>query len=230
MGTGKVLKNYMMQLLIQNLWSFTSEQKPGLTFLLSARSRENRVIRPPKATFNTNPYLASFLTGVIIREQHKKGAEGVSSILESTLAAHGDDLYWRVLRPAALLAGMVLVIVGQPLAGLCVFLVGFNFFAQGERLVGYARGLKKGRKAFTEVVTSITRIKKIVLPLAGGLVGLLCAVFIFNLDASRSLVTEGWFVFIPLFGISFVFAFLRISPLFNLLVNLLIVVVLGVLL
>jgi len=102
-----------------SLWDL----QPGMAFVFSARSRKKAVIRSPQSTFNTNPYLASFLTGVLVREQNKEGIEWVSSLL-----------------------------------------------------------------------------------------------------------MESWFVFIPCFAISLVFALLRISPLFNLLVNLLVVVVLGIIL
>ena len=123
MGAAKILKNFIAQFFVQNLWNFASEQGPGMAFVLSARSRKKTVIRPPQSTFNTNPYLASFLTRVLVREQNKEGIEWVSSLL-----------------------------------------------------------------------------------------------------------MESWFVFIPCFAISLVFALLRISPLFNLLVNLLVVVVLGIIL
>lgn len=228
MGACKVLKNYLMQLFVQNMWSFASEQKPGITLVLSARSRRKMVIRPPQSTFNTNPYLASFLTGVLVREQRQEGKEGTSSLLESSLAAQGDDLYWRVLRPTALLAGMLLVVAAQPLIGILIFLLGFNLFAQGQRLIGHVRGLKRGRKALRDVLASLARLKRILLPLAGAVVGLFCAAIVFNLDTSGFLLRQGWFVFVPLFAVSLVFAFLRISPLFNLLGNLLIVVVLGI--
>jgi len=181
MGAGKVLRNFIAQLFVQNLWNFRTEQRPGMTLVLSSRSKNGKIVESPRLTFNTNPYLASFLTGVLVREGHRAGIERVSSVLETSLAAAGDDLYWRVLRPTALLAGMFFVVIGQPLIGILIFLSGFNLFTQGERLVGYARGLKRGRKALSDVLASLGRVKRILLPLAGGLVGLLCAVLLFNL-------------------------------------------------
>jgi len=227
MGAGKILKNFATQLLVQNLWNFASEQRSGMTFILSSRSKRRIVVRPPGESVNTNPYLASFLTGVIVRESHRKGVEGIKSLLESGLAAQADDLYWRVLRPTALLAGLFLVLLGQPLAGLCVFLLGFNILAQGERLVGYARGLKMGKKGLSMVLASMARTRSVLAPFAGGLMGIISAMFVFNLDRASAAFSVNWFVFAGFFTVSMVFAVLRISPLFNLLTNLVLVVILG---
>ncbi len=230
MGAGKVIKNFAAQLFIQSLWNFASEQKPGITFVLSSRSRKKALVRPPLPTFNTNPFLASFLTGVLVREWHKDGVKDVTHLLESSLAAQGDDLYWRVLRPTALLAGMFLALLGQPLFALGVFLLGFNFFAQGERLLGYVRGFKRGRKALPHLIASLGRTKRIILPVAGVLIGLLAGAMIFRLDSSSFLLRDvEWFIFLPLLAVSFVFAVLRLSVLLNLVVNLLVVIVLGAL-
>jgi len=228
MGAGKVLKNFLAQLLVQNLWNFTSEQRPGITFALSSRAGKETLLRPPRTTFNTNPYLASFLTGVLAREQRRRGIAGVSLVLEGSLAAQGDDLYWRVLRPTALLAAMVLALVGKPVIGLAVFLVGFNLLAQGERLVGYVRGLKRGRGALKDVIARMTRVKRLLLTLGGVLMGLLAAVMIFRLDVSSGLLQpDQWMFFIPCLAVSLLFAVFKGSVILNLVVNLVVLAVLG---
>lgn len=229
MGAGKILKNFLVQLFVQNIWNFHSEQRPGMTLVLSSRSRKGKVVLPPRTSVNTNPYLASFLTGVIVREKHRKGVVEVSSILESSLAAQGDDVYWRILRPAALLAGILCVILGQPLIGLLVFFLGFNVMAQGERLFGYARGLKKGKRGLKEVLTSLGRMKKVLLPVSGALIGLLIASVLLPVHLNP-LVAGGveWYLFLPFFGLAFLGAMFRITPLLNLAVNLIVLVLLEV--
>ncbi len=67
------------QLFVQNLWNFESKQGPGITLALSSRSKNGKIVESPRLTFNTNPYLASFLTGVLVREWNEKGMEGISS-------------------------------------------------------------------------------------------------------------------------------------------------------
>ena len=79
MGAGKVLRNFIAQLFVQNLWNFRTEQGPGMTLVLSSRSKNGKIVEPPRLTFNTNPYLASFLTGVLVREWNEKGMEDICS-------------------------------------------------------------------------------------------------------------------------------------------------------
>lgn len=229
MAFGKVLKNFVAQLLVQNIWNFSSEQRPGMMLVLSMRSKRGEVVTPPRLTFNTNPYLASFITGILVREMRRSKIEDVSSLLETSLAAQGDDLYWRILRPLTLLAGVLLALLGQPVFGVLVFLVGFNLIAQGERLSGYVRGLRKGKAGVSAMIASIRRKKKILLPVAGVLTGVLCGAMTLNLGIAGFFIqgTE-WFVFIPMFALAFLFALLRLSPLLNLVVNLIVLVIIGV--
>lgn len=228
MAFGKILKNYISQLLIQNIWNFTSEQRPGMMFVLSSRSTTGKVVAPPRFSFNTNPYFASFLTGILVREARRGQAEEVSSILETSLAAQGDDLYWRILRPAALLAGSLCVLLGQPLVGIVAFLVGFNLFAQGERLLGYVRGLRLGRQGVNVMLGSIRLQKKILLPITGVIIGVLAGCMTLDLRF-EGFLTQGveWFIFIPMFAVAFLFALLRLPPLMSILLNLIVLVMIG---
>lgn len=234
MALPKILVNYLAQLLIQNGWNFRNEQKMGMTLVLSLENR-GKITSVPRNTVNTNPYLASFFTGVLVNEMINKDKqpegkiEEISSTIESSLAAHGDDLYWRILRPTSLLVAMGFVMFGQPLIGLLVFIFGFNLLSQGERLLGYRRGLRKGKEAFLDFIKSLARLKRIILVVSGVVVGFLLACMIFSPQVESLLFNEvEWFVFMPLFVVSILFAFLRVSPFFNLLVNLLIVFLLGV--
>ncbi len=236
MVLSKILVNYLAQLFIQNGWNFRNEQRPGMTLVLSLRNR-GKITSIPRNTVNTNPYLASFLAGVLVKERSRSNIEGTrnfeetTSIMESGLAAHGDDLYWRILRPTSLFVAMGFVLFGQPLLGLLVFIFGFNILSQGERLLGFRRGLTKGKDGFVEFMKSLSRIKRIILIVSGVAVGFLVSCMLFSPHVESFLFNAvEWFVFLPLFLVSLMFAFLRISPFFNLLANLLVVIVLGVLL
>lgn len=227
----KIFVNYLAQLLIQNGWNFRNEQKLGMTLILSLENR-GKITSIPRNTVNTNPYLASFFTGVLVNEGAKQQGgkiEEVSSIMESTLAAHGDDLYWRILRPTSLLVAMGFVLFGQPLIGLLTFFFGFNVLSQGERLLGYRRGVRKGKDGLLDFIKSLARMKRIMLVISGLAVGFLISCMLFS-PSVESLLFNGveWFVFLPLFVVSVLFSFLRVSSILNLLVNLLIVCLLGV--
>ena len=225
MGVRKIITNFMTQLFIQNVWNFSSEQRSGMILVLSTRTRT--VIRPPRSSVNTNPFYASFLTGILVREWNKKEIGTVLGVLESTLAVQGDDLYWRLLRPTALLAAIFLVLLGQPLLGIGVYLLGFNIFAQGERLVGYPRGLKNGKYAVGKLINNTARIKKVVFPIGGFVTGLLLGTSIFNIDISSPLINPDWFLFIPLFFISVLFSLFKIPTLLTFLFNLVALVIAG---
>ncbi|NLI98971.1 PTS system mannose/fructose/sorbose family transporter subunit IID [bacterium] len=223
----KILVNYMFQLFIQNGWNFHNEQRIGMTLALSIRNK-GRIVSIPRNTLNTHPYLASFLAGVLLKENSGEKMEEISSLLETSLAAQGDDLYWRLLRPAALLISMGFVLFGQPLIGMLVFFLGFNAFAQGERLVGFKRGLEKGKEALVPLLTSLSKIKKIVLIVAGVILGFLVSLMLFILNNEHFLFARvEWFIFLPLFAVSLFFSILKIPFILGLFFNLAAVIVVG---
>ncbi|GEM_PF-1866101 len=230
MGFIKVLRNYLLQLFVQNVWNFKTEQSPGMRLVLSFNSKKG-MPTPPRSTFNTNPYLASYLSGVILKELRRGDKSGVSATLESSLAFQGDDLYWRVLRPVTLIVAMILVIFAHPSAGIIFFLLAFNILAQGERFIGFSRGVKKGRHGLKEMFINIARIKKTLLFTSALLVGFILSVMFFPLeDAGLLILGFQWYWVLLLLSISLIFSIFRLSPLFNFAVNLVVIILLEVVL
>lgn len=131
MALGRSLRGFLGLLALESSWSFEGRQGLGFLVALSwwAPKRKGLSLSYP---FNTNPYLASLLL-----------KDGLSSSgprpIEGLLAAWGDELFWRYLRP--ILAGVAvwLAVLGVYWAPL-LFIVGFNLPAQGMRWAGIGWG------------------------------------------------------------------------------------------
>lgn len=130
MALGRRLKGFLCLLALEGSWSFEGRQGLGFLTTLSWWLPKEKGLSLGHP-FNTNPYLASLLL--------KEGVGSGPSPVEGVLAAWGDELFWRYLRP--LLAGVAVwfTLLGVEWAPV-VFLVGFNLPAQGIRWAGIGWG------------------------------------------------------------------------------------------
>lgn len=109
--------------------------------------------------FNTHPFLAKAIMGIIIAMEEKKanGADipeatisGVKVGLMGPLAGVGDPIFWGTLRPmlAALGAGIA---VSGSVAGPLLFFVVFNVIRLLINYFGVMYGYEKGTELVTEI-------------------------------------------------------------------------------
>lgn len=110
--------------------------------------------------FNTNPYLANYLVGGLVRleEDREAGApltpdriRMVRDSLARSLASIGDQLFWLGLRPALVMATCLLGLYREPWSVLAVFAL----FAVGQFTLRW-RSLARGYGLGMDVVDDLT--------------------------------------------------------------------------
>jgi mannose/fructose/N-acetylgalactosamine-specific phosphotransferase system component IID len=121
--------------------------------------QRRRFFRRHYEFFNTNPYLANFVVGGLLRLEADAQASGGPSrirtyrdVLAPTFASLGDQLFWLGLRPALLLLAILLAVAGYPLASLAVI----GAFALGQ-LEARRRALQTGYRLGFEIVELLGR-------------------------------------------------------------------------
>jgi mannose PTS system EIID component len=150
-------------LFLQTCWNFRGMQNVGFSFALVPLARvlypepdrQKALLKRHLEFFNTHPYSAAIILGVVCRLEEAGDAEAASRIKASMmgpLAALGDTVYWAMLKPTlALLAVSWIFAAGNGRLDLAVFgpavyLLLFSLAHLGLRvggvLVGYYRGLE----------------------------------------------------------------------------------------
>jgi len=116
-------------LALQASWNAQRMQNLGLVNALVPwlrrqqldREQLRRVCRRYYGVFNTNPYLAPYVVGGLLRLEHDRAAGapvperlviGFRDTLARACGALGDQLFWLGLRPAVMLAGCLLALLG----------------------------------------------------------------------------------------------------------------------
>jgi len=152
---------YLRSLALQASWNPVRMQHLGLlTTLLpwfrrqdASRDEVRRFCRDHFGYFNTNPYLANYLVGGLIRLENDSRNEGggyartVRSFKESVgraLASIGDQLFWLGLHPGLIVFSALLALTGVtwlPLVPFGVFAVGELVFRMRALTTGYRLGM-----------------------------------------------------------------------------------------
>ncbi|MFH1096165.1 MAG: PTS system mannose/fructose/sorbose family transporter subunit IID [Candidatus Desantisbacteria bacterium] len=121
--------------------------------------------------FNTQPYMANLIIGLIAAKEEKyasskdsKILEGISYLKEITarsLAALGDTFFWGTWRPFISLVGIIIVASGIVLkmtwligAGVAVFLIVYNLIPWMVRWYGLRLGYEK-QEGMIEVILKV---------------------------------------------------------------------------
>ncbi len=156
-------------LALQASWNPQRMQNLGLMAALAPWVRHRRlplpnvrrVCRRHYEYFNTNPYLAGFVVGGLLRlEEENERAGGrlnrqvavFRGSVARALASLGDQLIWLGLQPALLLAACGLAWLGRPWLGLA--LVGA--FALGQLWLRW-RGLAVGYRLGLDIVDMLSK-------------------------------------------------------------------------
>ncbi len=156
---------FWRSLCLQAVWNFERMQNLGFLYILAPilnklyPQKEQRIesYRRHLEFFNTHPYFANALLGIVVRmeEEMAKGAqvepEEISAIKMSMGGAFGgigDSLFWGAWRPFTALLACVLVIIymrnweGTWLAPV-FFLFLYNFLHFHTRIKGLIEGYKR---------------------------------------------------------------------------------------
>jgi PTS system mannose-specific IID component len=138
-------------LLIQASWSFDGMQSLGFSYALLPvlkklypdRDEFEARLRLHMEYFNTQPYLASFILGAVVRLEEDRAAgraslaaidaAGLKAALMAPLGALGDSFFWGSLKPLAAVIAVALVMAGVWWAPI-LFLALYNLWHVGLRL------------------------------------------------------------------------------------------------
>jgi mannose/fructose/N-acetylgalactosamine-specific phosphotransferase system component IID len=168
LGSGLKLRVWLWSLTLQGSWNPQRMQNLGLlTILLGWLRGERRHTEQDRLFcrryyefFNTNPYLANFLIGGLLRlECHRRGGGDVPSGFARTfrdslgraLASIGDQLFWMGLRPALVMAACLCGLLGSGTAALVVFAA----FAAGQLVLRWV-SLERGYRLGMDIVDVLT--------------------------------------------------------------------------
>ncbi len=134
----------------QGNWNITNMQGTGFRWLVKDFFKNNKTELPsdfdysPLYYFNTNPYLVTFILGLLLKETQDKGIIGdYDKIYSSALAALGDTFFWHSLRPFAFFISIWAIVI-NPLLVVILYLVVFNLFNIIFRLLGFYYGYTFG--------------------------------------------------------------------------------------
>ncbi len=164
---------------IQTVWNFERGLNYGAAFILSPLLKHyfppeerSRALVRHLDYFNTQPYMASFIMGAVIRMEaerakipgarQKQKEEEISALklgMTSPLAAVGDSLFWATVRPYCGLIAVSLVFAESFHRGWyhflipAVFLLVYNSAHLSVRLAGLLQGFRLG----DQVVSAVRR-------------------------------------------------------------------------
>jgi PTS system mannose-specific IID component len=150
-GGEDLLRVFWRSLLIQASWSYDGMQSLGFSYALLPvlkklypdRAEFEARLRLHMEYFNTQPYLASFILGAVVRLEEERAAgctsvpaidaAGLKAALMAPLGALGDSFFWGALKPLAAVIAVALVMAGVWWAPI-LFLVLYNLWHVGLRL------------------------------------------------------------------------------------------------
>jgi len=169
MKTLDFLRIYFRLFYIQACWNYERMLSLGLAFCLIPFAkryiqddvRKREFLTRSLSFFNTHPYMASWLVGAILRSEEQaadapmsaKSLERHKRQLSIRLAGLGDEMFWRLLKPIAAMAGVV-VSFFDVVAGLIVFAAGYNTPHFFIRLKGLLTGYREGFVGVERAVAS----------------------------------------------------------------------------
>jgi mannose/fructose/N-acetylgalactosamine-specific phosphotransferase system component IID len=191
-GARDLFRVFGRALLIQSSWSYERLQSLGFAFAIEPVLRK---LYPDQAEyesrlwihleyFNTQPYLASFILGAVIRMEEDRTtgrnvSEDVSSLkaaLMAPLGALGDTFFWGALKPFAAVVAVALLMTGHWWAPL-LYLLFYNICHVGLRVGMLFWGYRSGGDAMAlmarySLMNMAKRLKLITLTVLGGMIGM----------------------------------------------------------
>ena len=191
-GVSDLFGVFRRALLIQASWSYEHMQSLGFAFAIEPVLRklypdqaeyESR-LRIHLEYFNTQPYLASFILGAVVRMEEDRAfgrnvsgdVSGLKAALMAPLGALGDTFFWGALKPCAAVVAVALLMTGHWWAPL-LFLVFYNVWHVGLRAGMLFWGYQSGGDAMAlmtrhSLMNMAKRLKRITLTVLGGMIGM----------------------------------------------------------
>lgn len=166
---------FWRSLFLQVFWNYERMQGLGFAFAIAPALRKahpdaaafHEALKRHSGYFNTQPYMAGFILGVVARLESDRHAAkdearitAIKTAMASALAGIGDALFWGTLRPfcAILALGVWLTLAGAGLGGaqamaaaLLAYLLAFNIPAMIVRWQGLSVGYAAGDKIVDEI-------------------------------------------------------------------------------
>ena len=157
--------------------------EPVLRKLYPDKSEYEARLRLHMDYFNTQPYLASFILGAVVRLEEDRATgrnadpdiKGLKESLMAPLGALGDSFFWGALKPVAAVMAAALLLTGSWWAPI-FYLVVYNIWHIGIRTGAFFRGYQTGGDAVDLLAnyrfTFRARLFKVVsLFVLGGVIG-----------------------------------------------------------
>lgn len=150
-----VIPTILRSMFYQASWNVENMQGTGFSWLVKDMFRRNKIkVRQDfklsySHYFNTNPYLITFILGLLLKEAKKGDQIGTyMQTYASALAALGDSFFWHSLRPFTFFFAVWIALI-EPLFTVPLYLLLYNFFHFGFRFFGFYFGYNMGRDFIT---------------------------------------------------------------------------------
>lgn len=156
-----ILPTLIKSMFYQSNWNISNMQGTGFIWLIKDFFRHNKTKLPEDFDidsvyyFNTNPYMVTFILGMLLKEARVNGKIGsYDKIYASALAALGDTFFWHSLRPFVFFVSLTVILI-NPVLVIVLYVVIFNIFNIMFRVLGFYYGYNFG----ANVITFFNRIK-----------------------------------------------------------------------
>lgn len=226
LSLGRLLRIFFQSLFIQTSWSFPSMQSMGfLSDVLVGVGEDKRaeIMKTQKGLFNTHPYMVSYIVGATVRayDEGKASAEEIKkfiAVAQTSFASAGDLLFWLTLRPALLLAAVILGF-HYGVIGPLTFLVVYNVFHLFHRIKGISDGYNLG----WDVIYLLSKRRFKTVRLVFEAVGAVLSGFLLSLIA----VEVNYLLVIPLTALFLIMLIKRYSAVMIIVSALLVILIIG---
>jgi len=215
---------------IQALWNYESLLGYGVAFallpilekLFSEKEIENKS-REYLSYFNSQPYVASFILGLMIRLEEEASLKQVNNSVKISsvktnymgpLAALGDTFFWWCLKPTGLIITLFLILFffkafNYSIFFLVLFLLYFNFFHLFFRFGGIFYGYKYGEEGLKIFqVFELNKLQKTLFDLTVFICGIAIVMFILQPPIFDGLERTGILFTAPVMKITYTLIFI----------------------
>lgn len=160
------VKMFLRSFLLQGSWNFERLQGLGFCFSISPIIKKlykeedrKRAMKRHLELFNTQPYMASSILGIIAALEEKRASgekiddnaiNGLKIGLMGPFAGIGDPIFWGGIRPLIAALGAAGAITGS-LIGPILFFIIFNLIRLGFMWITQEYAYKKGKILFNDM-------------------------------------------------------------------------------
>lgn len=182
-----LVASWLRSFTVQGSWNYERMIGLGVAYAMEpllrdlpggpAGPRYARALARTATFFNAHPYLTGLAAGALAKAEHEahppEQIDRLRTALVSSLGSLGDKLVWAGWLPLASAVGLVVTVLGSPLAGVAVFFVLYNALHLALRWWGTVAGWREGfRVASALGRRAIQTGLRLAGPVASGAVGL----------------------------------------------------------